>query len=72
MVLEKSYSDHLEAAFHSQLKRTQLVGESLHEFAADIYHLPHCAHVELPEHLTTTEAIHPFNSGIRERGIDDS
>jgi hypothetical protein len=48
--LDNRYSDHhLEAAFHSQLKRrTQLVGESLQEFADAIVHLAHRAHVKPP------------------------
>lgn len=70
MVLENSYSDHLETTVHSQPKRrTQFVMESLQEFAADVYHLAHCAHVELPEHLTSKEATHLFNSQIWEQDI---
>jgi hypothetical protein len=51
--LENCCGDHrLEAVFHSQLnRRTQLVVESLQEFAATIYHLGHCTHIELPKHL---------------------
>jgi hypothetical protein len=49
-MLENHYGDyHLQAAFHSELKRrTHLVKESLQEFDTDIDHLAHHAHVELP------------------------
>jgi hypothetical protein len=68
-VLKNSYDDyHLEGAFHYQLKRTQLVGESLQQFADAIDHLAHRAHAEVPEHLIT-KATHSFADGIRERDI---
>jgi hypothetical protein len=42
--------NHLEAVFHSQLKRrTLLIGESLQEFSTAIDHLANCARVELPD-----------------------
>jgi hypothetical protein len=50
--LEIRYGDHqLEKPFHSQLKRTQFIGESLQEFAAAIGHMSRRGHFELPEHL---------------------
>jgi hypothetical protein len=64
-VLENCYGDHhLEAAFHSQLKRTPLIRESLQEFAAAIDHLGHPTCVELPEHLIHKEAARTFADGI--------
>jgi hypothetical protein len=52
-ILENCYGDHhLEAAFHSQLKRrTQFVGEFLQELSAAIDHMYHHAHIGLPKHL---------------------
>jgi hypothetical protein len=69
--LENRDSDHhLEAIFHSQLKRrTQLIRESLQVFAATIDHLAHHAHVELPKHLISKEAPRAFVNGVRERNI---
>jgi hypothetical protein len=66
--LENHYGDnHMEAVFHSQLKRrTQLVREPLQEFATAIDHLPHRVHVQLPDHLISTEAACPFVYRIRE------
>lgn len=60
---------HLEAALHSQQKRTQLVGESLQEFASTTNHLAHHAHFELPEHLISEEAAHVFVDGLSQRDI---
>jgi hypothetical protein len=56
--LENCYGDHhLEAAFHSQLKRkTQLIRETLQEFAIAIDYLAHHAHVKLSEHLISKES----------------
>jgi hypothetical protein len=69
-VLKNSYGDHhLEVACRSQLKRTQLVGESLQEFVATIDQLPHRAHVELPKHLISKNVAHVFAREIRERDI---
>jgi hypothetical protein len=68
--LENRYGDHhLEAVFHLQLKRTQLVGESLQMLASSIDHLAHSAPVELPEHLICIEATHAFADAIRKRDI---
>jgi hypothetical protein len=50
-VLEKCHGgQHLEEAFHAQLKRrTQHIGEFLQQFATVIDHLVHHAHIDLPE-----------------------
>jgi hypothetical protein len=46
--LEKCYSNHhLEALYHSQLERAQLIWESQQEFAAIIHHCTHSVHTEL-------------------------
>jgi hypothetical protein len=48
---EYRYGDHhLEAAFHSRLKRIRLIGESLQESPAAMDHLAHRAYLELTEY----------------------
>jgi FKBP-type peptidyl-prolyl cis-trans isomerase (trigger factor) len=69
-LLENRYSDDLEAAFHSQLKRAWLIRASLQEFTAAIDHLANCAHIELPKHLISKQAVHAFTNGIREQHIE--
>jgi hypothetical protein len=70
-VFGNCYNDHhLKASFHSQLnRRTQLVRESMQEFAGSTDHLVHSTHVELPKHLIGKEATHAFADGIREEDI---
>jgi hypothetical protein len=72
--LQNCYGDHLEVAFHPHWKRrTQLIGESLQEFATTIDHLAHRAHVRLWEHLITNRSylcIHWWVKGARHKTTD--
>jgi hypothetical protein len=54
------YGDHLEEAFHMQLKGTQRPREYLQGFAAIIDHLVHRPHI-------SREAAPSFANGLRER-----
>jgi hypothetical protein len=68
--LEKCHGgQHLEEAFHVQLKRTQHVGGFLQQFATVIDHLAHHAHIDLLKQNISREAVHAFADGVRDREI---
>jgi hypothetical protein len=71
VVLENRYrNNHLAEASHTQpRRRIRHAGESWPEFAADIDHMAHRAHVDTSEHHNSREAACEFADGVRERNL---
>jgi hypothetical protein len=69
--LKGRYGDsQLAAAYRAQLKaRTQLIGESLQEFAAAVEQLAHRTLVGQPLDFIQREAAHTFVDGVRDREV---
>jgi hypothetical protein len=64
---DQSGDQHLVAAYCTQLKtRTQIVGESLQEFATAIKQLTHCAFLALHEHHVSMGRGTVFGNDIRD------